>query len=209
MDYVCVPFRGWMGKTKDVSAFKRGSRCQAHRVECVRNSHAAGFFTLNSFPCVSRMVHHLKHIRQTWHHCGNHWSQHGPAFLWNAFDTFYSPRPKEVRQFWGQRGVQFNIRKVFLMFCTLSVSRSIHWFNTGWIVVYWLWHSFSSHIPYYYTIIACLPKNNCTVHYPWISLITTVDETTKGPCPLIECPPGGVMKDIGMTHFSCSTYNDQ
>ena len=33
MDCVCVPFRGGMGKTKDVSAFERGhgSRCQEHR----------------------------------------------------------------------------------------------------------------------------------------------------------------------------------
>ena len=38
-------------------------------------------------------------------------NQHGPASLWNAFDTL------------GQKGVQLNIRKVFLMFYTLSVYR--------------------------------------------------------------------------------------
>jgi hypothetical protein len=30
--------------------------------------------------------------------------------------------PDELRLFWGQNRVQLNIRKVFLMFCTLSVS---------------------------------------------------------------------------------------
>jgi hypothetical protein len=53
------------------------------------------------------------HSQPTWHNCRKHWKQHGPVSLWNAFD--------ESRLFWGQRGVQLNIRKVFLMFCTLSV----------------------------------------------------------------------------------------
>ena len=42
--------------------------------------------------------------------------------VWNAFNTLQSPCPDELRLFWGQRGgVQLNIRKVFLMFCTLCV----------------------------------------------------------------------------------------
>ena len=49
-----------MGKRKDLSAFEQGMeegvRC-TDRFECVKNSNAVGFFTLNSFPCVSRMVH--------------------------------------------------------------------------------------------------------------------------------------------------------
>ena len=40
--------------------------------------------TLNSFPCVSRMVHHPKDIQPTWHNSGKHWSQHGPASLWKV-----------------------------------------------------------------------------------------------------------------------------
>ena len=100
MDCVCVPFRGWMGKTKYLSAFERGSRCQALQFECVKTCNAVGFFILNSFLCVSRAVHHPKDIQPTWHNCGKHWSQHGVLF-------------------WGE--VQLNIRKGFLMFGILSV----------------------------------------------------------------------------------------
>ena len=66
------------------------NRWQVHRFECVKNCNAAGFFTLNRFPCVSGMVHHPKDIQPTWHNFGKHWSQHGPASLWNAFDTLKS-----------------------------------------------------------------------------------------------------------------------
>ena len=45
------------------------SRCQAHWFECVKNCNAAGVFMFNSFPCASRMVHHLKDIQPTWHNC--------------------------------------------------------------------------------------------------------------------------------------------
>ena len=65
-------------------------------VVCVKNCNAAGFFMLNSFPCVLRMVRHPKDIQLTWHNRGKRWSQHGPAS-------------------------QLNIRKVFLMFGVLSV----------------------------------------------------------------------------------------
>jgi hypothetical protein len=63
--YVCVPYRGWIRKI-----FKRiwtaySSRCQAHRFGCVKNCNAVGFFMLNSFLCVSRMVHHLKDFQPT------------------------------------------------------------------------------------------------------------------------------------------------
>ncbi|XP_055725810.1 oligophrenin-1-like isoform X5 [Salvelinus fontinalis] len=51
------------------------------------------------FPCVSRMVHYPKDIQPTWHNCGKHWSQHGPASLWNAFDTLQSPCPNKLRLF--------------------------------------------------------------------------------------------------------------
>ena len=54
-----------MGKTKDLSAFKLGMVVVVRCTGCVQNSNAAGFFTLNSFPCVSRMVHHPKDIQPT------------------------------------------------------------------------------------------------------------------------------------------------
>ena len=66
MDCVCEPFRGWMGKTKDLRAFERGMVVGAKCTVCVKNCNAAGFFMLNSFPCVSRMVH-PKGIQPTWH----------------------------------------------------------------------------------------------------------------------------------------------
>ena len=105
-----VPFRGWMCKTKEPGA-----------PVCVKNCNAAGFFSLNSFLCVSRMVHHPKGIQPTWHNCGKHWSQHGSTSLWNAFNTVSSPWPDKLRLFWWQKGVQLNIRKVFLMFGILIV----------------------------------------------------------------------------------------
>ena len=55
MVYVCVPF----SRTENISAFERGM------VVGDKNCNAAGCFTLNSFPCVSRMVHHPKDIQQT------------------------------------------------------------------------------------------------------------------------------------------------
>ena len=60
-----------------------------------------------------------------------HWSQHGPASLWNTFDTLYSPCPDGLRLFWGHKFcVHLNIRKVFLMFCTLSVyHQEFHWIS--------------------------------------------------------------------------------
>jgi hypothetical protein len=64
MDCVYVPFRGGMGKTKYLSVFERSVVVGA-RLECVKNCSAAGFFTLNSFPCVSRMVYHPNDIQPT------------------------------------------------------------------------------------------------------------------------------------------------
>jgi hypothetical protein len=94
-----------------------GSRCQAHRFVS-RTATLLGFLTLNSFLCVSRMFHHPKDIQPTWHNSRKQWSQHGPASLWSSC-------PNELRLFWGQKwwlvGVQLNIRKVSLMFRTLSL----------------------------------------------------------------------------------------
>ena len=59
-----------------------GSMSQAHRFECVKNCSAAGFFTFNSFPCVSRMVHHPKDIPPTWH-TGNCWKTQQRNSSWH------------------------------------------------------------------------------------------------------------------------------
>jgi hypothetical protein len=70
-----------MGKAKYLSAFERGIIAGAP--VCVKNNNADyGFFTISSFPCASRMVHHPKDIRANLttvgsigvnmgqHHCG-------------------------------------------------------------------------------------------------------------------------------------------
>ena len=78
MDCVWVPFRGWIGKTKYLSAFEQGMVVGAWRI-----SNAAGFFTLNSFLCVSRMVHHPKDIQWTWQK------------LWDALESTWASIPGE------------------------------------------------------------------------------------------------------------------
>ena len=85
MDCVSVPFRGWMGKTKDLSAFERGMVVGARRTGLSVSS--CWVFHAQQFTCVWGMGHHPKDIQPTWHICGKHWSQHGPASLWNAFNT--------------------------------------------------------------------------------------------------------------------------
>jgi hypothetical protein len=75
----------------------------------------------------------------TWHNCGKHWSQHGPESLGMLSTpwTVYAPTN------WGCSEDKLNIRKVFLMFCTLSVcclcqylySRSEQ--NTYWQGLHW------------------------------------------------------------------------
>ena len=95
---VCVPFRDWMGNTKYLNRLRIGARCTGL---CQELQRCWVFHTTVSPPCVSRMVHNPKDIQPTWQNCGKHWSQHGPASLWNAFDTLSCPCPDELRLFWG------------------------------------------------------------------------------------------------------------
>ena len=110
---VCVPLMV-NGQDKRLSAFEWGIVVGVKRtsLNVSTNCNAAGFYTLNSFLCVSRMIHHPKDIQPTQQNCGKHCIQHGPASLWNAFDSLYSPCPDELSLFWGQNGVQLNIREV-------------------------------------------------------------------------------------------------
>jgi hypothetical protein len=88
---VSVPGRLLMGKTKYLSAFEQGMVVGARLTGLsVKNCNAAGLFTLNSFLCVSRMVHHPKDIQPSRHNSGKHWSQHGSSSLWSVFDTLKS-----------------------------------------------------------------------------------------------------------------------
>ena len=109
---------------KSVNRLRGGDRLKTWIVYvCQKNCNTAGFFTLNSFLCVSRMVHHPMDIQPTWHNCGKLWSQHGTASLCNAFS---SPIRVPALMNWGcsevKRGCNLNNRKVFLMFCTVSHS---------------------------------------------------------------------------------------
>ena len=59
--------------------------CAIHRVNgkdtgmsVSRTAMLLDFFTLNSFPCLSRMVQHQR-TSSLLDNCGKHWSQHGPA----------------------------------------------------------------------------------------------------------------------------------
>ena len=59
----------------------------------------------------------------------------GKTKYWSAFERgmvvgargLWSPCPNELMQFWGVKGVKLNIRKLFLMFYTLSVLQYYFW----------------------------------------------------------------------------------
>ena len=121
MDCVCMPFRGWMGKTKYLSAFEWGMVVGARRTNW----------------SVSRTATLLSILRSTVMRVYQEWSAtQRPSIQLDTtvgsigvemgqpcgmLSTPCSLCPDELRLFWGQKGVWLNIRKVFLMFCTLSV----------------------------------------------------------------------------------------
>jgi hypothetical protein len=94
-DCVCLPFRGWMGKRKYWSAFERGMVVGARHTGLCQELQHCWVFHNQQFPVCIKSGPLPKGHPATWHNCGEHWSLHG--------------------------GVQLNIRKVFLMFCTFSV----------------------------------------------------------------------------------------
>ena len=90
---VCVPFRGWMGKTKYLSVFERGMVVgQAHQLKCQELQRCCVYEAWSTTQRISSQLDTTV--------C---WSQHGPASLWKAFDTLLSPYPNELRLFWGQK----------------------------------------------------------------------------------------------------------
>jgi hypothetical protein len=122
-------FRGWMGKTKCLSAFERGmcSRCQAHWFEYVKNCNSAGFFMLISFPLYQEWsTTQRTPKRQLDKTVGVKMGQHPCGMLLTPCRVHAQT---ELRLFWGQKGVEVDITKVFLMFCTLS---TIFWYDMTW-----------------------------------------------------------------------------
>ena len=129
MDCVCVPFRGWTGKTKYLSAFERGMVVGARRTGLsVKNCNAAGFFTLNSFPCVSRMVHHPKDIQTSWHNCGEALESTWASIPVECFDTLLSSVHQPVNlQGIPNRSSNFSVEKPMIS--------PVHW--VGKVFLFW------------------------------------------------------------------------
>jgi hypothetical protein len=121
MDCVCVRFRGWMGKTKYLSAFWMGdsSRCQTHRF--VSRTATLQFHAQHFSVC-------LKNVSPPKGHPAN------LTQLWEALEWTWASIPVECFRhivesmpWWieavlrAKTGVQLNVRNVFLMFCKISV----------------------------------------------------------------------------------------
>jgi hypothetical protein len=99
-----------MGKTKDLSTFEQGM---------VRTAMLLGFSPSTVSMCIKNgppRKGHSANLTQLWEALESRW-----ASIPGMLSTPCSPCPDELRLFRGQRGVQLNIRKVFPMFCTLSI----------------------------------------------------------------------------------------
>jgi hypothetical protein len=114
MSCVCVPFRGWMGKTKDLSPFERGMVVGARRtsLSVSRTAPLLGF----SHSTVSRLCQDWSTTQRTSSQhdttvgsIGVEMGQHPCGMLL----THCSRCTGEFRLFWGQRG-QLNIVLFFL-----------------------------------------------------------------------------------------------
>ena len=121
MDCVCVPFRGWMGKTKDWSAFEWGMVVGARRTVLCQELQCCWVFHTQQFPvCIINgppPKGHPANLTQLWDALESTW----------ASITVESWRLVESMTWWIQavlsaKGrVQLNINQVFLMFCPLNV----------------------------------------------------------------------------------------
>jgi hypothetical protein len=99
MDCVHVPFRGWMGKTKDFKCKSLWIRASAKWLKCKCKCKVP--FEMDMV-VDARRTSLCQELQRCWVFCFSH----------NSF-----PCVSTV----GGRGVQLNNRKAFLMFCTLSV----------------------------------------------------------------------------------------
>ena len=122
---VCVPFSGWMRKTKDWSAFEQGMVVGAWASSLCQELQCCWVFHAQQFPACIKNGPTPKgcpaNLTQLWEALESTWA----SVPVNAFDILYSPCPEELRLFGGKKSVQLNIRKVFLMFSTLSVNSMV------------------------------------------------------------------------------------
>ena len=97
-----------------------GSRCQAHRFECVKNCNGAGVFTLNSFQCVSRIPTSQRTSSQLWEALESTWTSIPVERSQHLVESMPG-RIEAVLRAKGGGGCNWILRKVFLMFSILSV----------------------------------------------------------------------------------------
>jgi hypothetical protein len=97
-----------------------GSRCQAHRFECVQNCNAAGFF--KPLPMCTKKgpppKGHPSHLTQLWEIL----APTRTSIPVELFRHLVESMPRWIEGCSGQNGVQLNSRMVFLMFCALSIA---------------------------------------------------------------------------------------
>ena len=74
-----------MDKTEDLSAFERGMVVDARRTSLCQELQRCWVFHTQQFPVHQEWPTTPKDIQPTGHNCVKHWSQRGPASLWNAF----------------------------------------------------------------------------------------------------------------------------
>ena len=113
-----VPFRGWMGKT--LRALEQGMVVGAKSNGlCVSRTATLLSFSSSTVSCVYQEWSTTQRTSsQLMASIGVNMGQHPCEML----STPCSPCPYELRLSWGQKGVQLNILKVFIMFCTLCTS---------------------------------------------------------------------------------------
>ena len=120
MDCVCVPFRGLMDKTKDCIWTGYSSRCQEHQF--VSRTATQLDFSRSTVSCVyqewSTTQRTSRQLDTTVGSIVVNMSQDPRGTLWHLVDAMLLQIEAGLR---AKRGVELHIRKVFLMFCTLSV----------------------------------------------------------------------------------------
>ena len=167
MGCLCEPFRGWMDKTKDLSAFERGIVVGASHTGLFQELQRCWVFHAQQCPVWMKnsppLKGHPDNFTQLWEALESTWGQHSCGKL-------STPCRVNAPTNWGcsegKRGlVQHNIRKVFLMFGILSVGPPTQ-------TVLWRRHNSASSTSGGWRNLACHPK-------PWQ---TSTDAQSRASC---------------------------